>query len=133
MRWYRDRSPDDMDYVRGDPPKLALPLGGLLRKRYSAVRGQSGKATHGYANSAGDLMPRCSRKSRSDCWFSSCENSALGTKTVPKTVPILPNFETVPKPSRNRPKTVPKPSRDFVLCSFVVCCLSLFFCLRFAF
>ena len=74
-------------------------------------------------------MPRCSRKSRSDRWFSSDENSALGTKSVPRTVPILPDFETVPKPSRNRPETVPKPSRNrpetlfFVLLLFAVCCL----------
>ena len=49
-------------FVRGDPPKLALPWGGLLRKSSSAVRGQSGKAPRGYANYAGDLMPRSSRK-----------------------------------------------------------------------
>ena len=53
----------------------------------------------------------------------------LGTKSVPRTVPILPDFETVPKPSRNRPETVPKPSRNrpetlfFVLLLFAVCCL----------
>ena len=51
-------------------------------------------------------MPRCSRKSRSDRWFSSAEYSALDTKTVPKTVPILPDFETVPKPSRVQASSV---------------------------
>ena len=131
-------------FVRGDPPKLALPWGGLLRQRYSRVRGQSSKATRGYANSAGDLMPRCSRKSRSGAQMLSQialskiapwvpKASREPSRYFPTSKPSRNRPETGPKPSQNRPETVPRLCSLFFCCLlFVVCCL-FFGCLRFAF
>ena len=46
-----------------------------------------------------------SRQLCTDPWFSSSEFSSLGTQNRPETVPRLPDIETVPKPSRNRPES----------------------------